>query len=184
MFHTSINVFGGASSYAFTQMVRPEVGLSIKQRFGNGWYATAKMKTALPNKDPNGGVATTLAYYAGKRMTITRHLDAGLFAGYQHLWYGSLFNNAIGGGIHTGIHAGRWFASMNIAYLVGISGSVGYHLQHSGNDLLFYGRIGYRLTKALSAYVFLSQQRYVNVGRYGCNSLTYQGTGLGLRYAF
>lgn len=182
--HTDVNVFGGASSYAFTQMVRPEFGAGIKERLGDGWYVVSRIKTALPNQDPNGGEATTLSLYAGKRWTITRNLDAGLFVGYQHLWYGDLYNNAIGGGFHAGVHAGRWFASMNVADLAGVSGSIGYHLQHPGNDLLFYGRAGYRLTRSLSVYAFLAQQRYVNVGSYGCNSLTYQGTGLGIRYGF
>lgn len=97
LMNTEINVFGGASSYAFFRMVKPEVGFNMKQFLGDGWFITPRFKTAFANRDPNGGKATTFSIYAGKRWAVSRNLSVSLFAGYQHLWYGRLYNNAIGG---------------------------------------------------------------------------------------
>ncbi len=129
--------------------------------------------------------ATTLALSAGGKWHLNSHLYAGAFGEFQHLWYGpSLENTAIGGGIMAGVEDGPWFASMRVADLFGVSGNIGYHLQHPGTDYVFYGRAGYRISQNLSVYAYLTQQRYVDVGPYGSNSLTYQGAGAGVLFGF
>lgn len=82
------------------------------------------------------------------------------------------------------IHYQRYFASLHIADLKGISGNIGYHLEHSADDYLVYGRAGYRVRPDLAIYGFLTQERYTNVGPYGSNSLTYQGAGVGMQFSF
>ncbi len=174
-----VDTYGAASSYAFIQMVRPEFGASVKYR-NNGYFAKLNGKYALANKDPNGGVAATISLSAGKTVNINKYMRVGLFAEYQHLFYGNLYNNGIGGGVSGTLSYARFFAKGTLAALYGLSGDVGYHLLSAGNDYIVKGELGYRLNSNMSPYVFITQQRYIGNG----NSLTYQGVGAGLKVSF
>jgi len=44
--NTQIDLSGGASSYAFTQMIRPEFGLGVTQTVGNHLFAWVNSKTS------------------------------------------------------------------------------------------------------------------------------------------
>ncbi len=184
MISNQIEIYSGASTYAFVGMVRPQIGINTKNYFGNNYVLISNFKYALPNKDPNGGSATTSSIYIGKVFHPFKYFYIRPYVGYQHLWYGPLYNNAIGGGVKFKIVYNNFFASTHIAALYGISGTVGYHLKHPGNLYTIYGDIGYRINKSLSVFTYITQQRYVNVGSYGCNSLTYQGVGLGLKFNY
>lgn len=184
MIHISdVNVYGGASTYAFVQMVRPSFGARIKVRDGE-WYVDSGIRSTLPNKDPNGGSATTFSIYLGRILYASHHFKFSAFAGYQRLWYGGLYNNGLGGGFSGTLYYGKFYANAKIAALYGLSGTIGYHLKHPGNDYSIIGSLGVQVNKNLDAYIYLTQQRYVNAGPYGSNALTYTGAGLGLKYKF
>ena len=174
-----IGTYGAASSYAFTRMIQPEYGASI-EAIRNGYFAKLNGKYALANKDPNGGVAATISLSAGKTVNINKYMRVGVFAEYQHLFYGNLYNNGIGGGVSGTLSYARFFAKGILAALYGLSGDVGYHLLSAGNDYVVKGELGYRLKSNISTYVFITQQRYIGNG----NALTYQGVGGGLKVSF
>lgn len=173
----TLDVHGGASSYAFTQMVRPDfatrLGWSLKD-----WQSDLDLQYALKNKDPNGGAAFTASVSTGPVYKLGHHLVFHPYVEYQNLSYGPLYNKGLGGGLSTTINFNRIYLNGRFAALYGLNGTVGYHLLTAGNDFIFFGKAGYRLTRDSSIYAYLTQQRYVSAG----NSLTYQGVGLGLRY--
>jgi len=179
-----IRGYGAASSYAFTQMVRPEFGAALEMENANHQYLELHARTALKNKDPNGGIATVVSVYAGDNFLHTHignmPLTAGLYAGYQHLWYGPLYNNSSGGGLRVQTRVLGLTLTAKIAALYGLSGTIGWHLSCPGNDFVFYGRAAYPVNRNLSVFAFVRQERYIGDG----NSLTAQDTGIGLQAKF
>ena len=95
--------YGSVSNLAFSNMYQPEFGLSLKiaRPHHHHEYIAIHTRLAARNADPNGGTAGVLSIYAGDNFLHTKiaaiPLTAGLYAGYQHLWYGPLYNNSVGG---------------------------------------------------------------------------------------
>ncbi len=183
IYNTEINIYSGASTYTSSNAVRPLFGINAISRFGN-YYIKSDTFIALLNKDPNGTTATVDSIYLGKNFYLNKYISFSPYFGYQHLWYGNLYNNAIGGGIKGQIDYNRFYANLHITAMYGFSGTVGYDLKHPGNVYIFYSSLGYKINKQLSIYTYITQERYVNVGSYGSRSLTYRSTGLGLKYCF
>ncbi len=157
MLHYGLDIYGAANTYAFSRMVRPAFGASLKIEDGQHYFVKANADVMLPNADPNGGAAVVLSVQTGKSFTVDRYARASVFAEYQHLQYGALYNNGAGGGV---------------------SATITYHLLTPGNDFIFSGKMGYRLTPHCSPYLFIAQQRYIGNG----NALTSQSAGAGIRY--
>jgi len=180
MLHYGLDVYGAADSYAFSSMVRPAFGSSLN--IGNGrYFVKAHADVMLPNADPNGGLAAVLSLRMGRSFTVEKHTRVSVFAEYQHLAYGGLYNNGVGGGASVMLTYHRFFFTGTVAALYGFSGDIGYHLSTPGNDYIFVGKLGYRLPARLggvSPYLFIEQQRYIGNG----NALTSQSTGAGIQY--
>ncbi|OCB03415.1 hypothetical protein BBC27_08085 [Acidithiobacillus ferrivorans] len=175
-----MDIYGAANTYAFSRMVRPACGASLKIEDGQHYFVKANADGMLPNADPNGGAAVVLSVQTGKSFTVDRYARASVFAEYQHLQYGALYNNGAGGGVSATITYHRFFISGTAAVLYRMSGDVGYHLLTPGNDYIFSGKMGYRLTPHCSPYLFIAQQRYIGNG----NALTSQSVGAGIKYRF
>ncbi|MBU2794476.1 hypothetical protein HAQ01_14035 [Acidithiobacillus thiooxidans] len=175
---------GAASDYAFTSMVRPEFGLSLKISNAQHEYMTVRARLAAKNADPNGGVAGVFSIYAGDTFLNTQiatlPFSAGMYAGYQHLWYGPLYNNGFGGGLRMQTRILGLTLTGRVGALYGQSGTVGWHLDCPGNDFIFYGRATYPISRNFSVFAFVRQERYVGDG----NSLTARDAGLGLQAVF
>jgi len=178
--HYDLRGYGSASSYAFASMVRPEFGAALKIENAHHRYLGFHARTALKNADPNGGLASVVSVYAGDDFLHTRvvglPLTAGLYVGYQHLWYGPLYNNALGGGLRLQARIAGVTLTAKVAALYGLSGTIGWHLQCPGNDYVFYGRAAYPIGKNLSVFTFVRRERYIGDG----NTLTAFDTGVGL----
>ncbi len=182
--HYALRGYGAASNYAFINMIRPEFGLSVKIVHGQHEYMVAHARLSAKNADPNGGVAGVFSIYAGdvffNTHVVTLPFTAGLYAGYQHLWYGRLYNNGVGGGLRMQTRILGLTLTGKVGALYGLSGTVGWHLNCPGNDFIFYGRAAYPVGKNLSMFAFVRQERYVGNG----NSLTSRDAGLGLEAKF
>jgi len=175
--HYGLDIYGAADSYAFSRMVRPAFGSSLN--IGNGrYFVKAHAGVMLPNADPNGGLAAVLSLRTGRSFTVAKHARVSVFTEYQHLAYGGLYNNGVGGGASVMLTYHRFFVSGTAAALYGLSGDIGYHLLTPGNDYIFSGKMGYRLTRHCTPYLFIEQQRYIGDG----NALTSQSAGAGLQY--
>lgn len=178
MLHYGLDIYGAANTYAFSRMVRPAFGAALKIEDGQHYFVKAHADVMAPNADPNGGAAVVLSLRAGKSFALDRHAQASLFAEYQHLQYGALYNNGAGGGVSVTLTYHRIFATGTVAAMYGLTGDVGYHLRTPGNDYIFSGKMGYRLTRHCSPYLFIEQWRYIGNG----NALTSQSAGAGIRY--
>ena len=178
MLHYGLDIYGAANTYAFSRMVRPAFGVALKIEDRQHYFVKANADVMLPNADPNGGAAVVLLVQTGKSFTVDRYARASVFAEYQHLQYGALYNNGAGGGVSATITYHRIFVTGTVAALYGLSGDVGYHLLTPGNDYIFSGKMGYRLTHHCDPYLFIAQQRYIGNG----NALTSQSAGAGIRY--
>ncbi len=180
----TVRGYGAVSDYAFVNMNRPEFGLAFSLKNSLHEYLALHARVAAKNADPNGGEAGVFSVYVGDNFLHTRivvlPLSVGLYAGYQRLWYGSLYNNGLGGGIRLQTRIKKVTLTGKIGSLYGLSGTVGWHLGCAGNDFIFYGRASYPVTSHLSVFAFLRQERYVGDG----NSLTARDAGLGLKGAF
>lgn len=180
----TVRGYGAVSDYAFVNMNQPEFGLAFRVKNSLHEYLALHTRVAAKNDDPNGGAAGVLSVYVGDNL-IHIHVAAlpvsvGLYAGYQHLWYGSLYNNGIGGGLRLQTRIKKVTLTGKIGSLYGLSGTIGWHLACAGNDFVFYGRAAYPVTSHLSVFAFLRQERYVGDG----NSLTARDAGLGLTSTF
>ena len=182
--HYGLRGYGAAGNYAFIRMVRPEFGTSLKISNNHREYVAIHARIAARNADPNGGVAGVLSLYAGDDFIHAKIADlpfaAGLYTGYQHLWYGHLYNNGIGGGLRLQTRILGLTLTGRVGALYGLSGTVGWHLGCAGNDFIFYGRAAYPVNRHLSVFAFARQERYVGNG----NSLTARDAGLGLQAEF
>ena len=178
MLHYGLDIYGSANSYAFGRMVRPAFGASLKIEAGQHYFVKANADVMLPNEDPNGGSAVVLSLRTGRSFVVDRYARASIFAEYQHLAYGGLYNDGLGGGASVTLAYHRFFATGTVAALYGVSGDVGYHLLTPGNDYIFSGKIGYRLQSHCAPYLFIAQQRYIGNG----NALTSQSAGAGIQY--
>ena len=178
--------YGSVSNLAFSNMYQPEFGLSLKiaRPHHHHEYIAIHTRLAARNADPNGGVEGVISGYAGDNFLHTKiaaiPLTAGLYAGYQHLWYGPLYNNSVGGGLRLQTKILGLTLTGKIAALAGLSGTVGWHLSCPGNDFVFYGRAAYPVSKTFSIFGFVRQERYVGNG----NSLTARDAGMGLQAKF
>ncbi len=177
MLHYDLNVYGAANTYAFTQMVRPAFGASLKIKSAS-YFVKTKADMMLANADPNGGSAVVLSLRAGRSFTVNRYARASVFAEYQHLSYGGLYNDGIGGGTSITLAYHHVFVSGTVAALYGLSGDVGFHLLTPGNDYIFSGKFGYRLQSGYSPFLFIEQQRYIGTG----NALTSRSAGAGVQF--
>ena len=180
MLHYDLNLYGSATSYAFTQMILPAFGAALKIEDGRHYFARAAVDVMAANRDPNGGVACVLSLRAGKGFDLDKHVKTSVFVEYQHLQYGALYNNGVGGGVSATITYHRFFVSGTAAALYGMSGDVGYHLLSPGNDFIFSGKLGYRFKDRFAPYLFITQERYIGSG----NALTSQSVGAGIKYRF
>ena len=180
MLHYDLNLYGSATSYAFTQMIRPAFGAALKIEGGQHYFARANVDVMAANRDPNGGSAVVLSLRAGKSFALDRHAKVSVFAEYQHLAYGGLYNNGVGGGVSATLTYNRFFISGTAAALYGMSGDVGYHLLSPGNDFIFSGKLGYRFKDRFAPYLFIKQERYIGRG----NALTSRSVGAGIKYRF
>lgn len=178
MLHYGLDIYGAADTYAFSTMVRPGFGAALKIEDGRHYFVKAHAGVMLPNADPNGGSAVVLSLRAGKSFVLDRRARVSVFTEYQHLQYGALYNDGVGGGVSATITDHRFFVSGTAAALYGLAGDVGYHLLTPGNDYLFSGEAGYRLPRQCSPYLFIEQQRYIGDG----NALTSRSVGAGIQY--
>lgn len=178
--------YGSVSNLAFSNMYQPELGLSLKieRPHHHHEYIAIHARFAAKNADPNGGAAGVFSIYAGSNFLHTKiatiHFAAGLYAGYQHLAYGPLYNNAVGGGLRLQTRILGLTLTGKIAALYGLSGTVGWHLNRPGNDFIFSGRAAYPVSKTFSIFGFVRQERYVGDG----NALTARDAGMGLQARF
>ena len=176
--------YGAVSDYAFNNMNQPEFGASLKISDNHRGYIVIHSRMAARNQDINGGIAGVFSIYAGNNFIhtklLTLPLTAGVYSGYQHLWYGHLYNNGIGGGARLQVRISKLILTGKISALYGLSGTVGWHLNCPGNDFIFYGRATYPATKKLSVYAFIRQERYIGNG----NALTARDAGFGIGYKF
>lgn len=176
--------YGAVSNYAFINMIRPEFGTSLKISNKHWEYVTIHTRISARNADQNGGVSGVFSLYAGDNFIHTEiaalPFTAGLYAGYQHLWYGRLYNNGIGGGLRLQTRILGLTMTGKVGALYGLSGSIGWHLNCAGNNFIFYGRAAYPVSKHLSVFAFVRQERYVGNG----NSLTARDAGFGLQAEF
>ena len=178
--------YGSVSNLAFSNMYQPELGLSLKieRPHHHHEYIAIHARFAAKNADPNGGAAGVFSIYAGSNFLHTKiaaiPVTVGLYAGYQHLWYGPLHNNSVGGGLRLQTKILGLTLTGKIAALYGLSGTVGWHLNCPGNGLIFSGRAAYPVNKNLSVFVFARQERYIGNG----NALTARDAGMGLQAKF
>ncbi|MEB8536826.1 hypothetical protein [Acidithiobacillus ferriphilus] len=178
--------YGSVSNLAFSNMYQPELGLSLKiaRPHHHDEYIAIHTRLAARNADPNGGAEGVLSAYAGDKFLHTKiaeiPLTAGLYAGYQHLWYGPLYNNAVGGGLRLQTKVLGLILTGKVGALYGLSGTVGWHLNCPGNDFVFYGRAAYPVNKNLSVFGFVRQERYVGNG----DALTSRDAGMGFQAKF
>lgn len=178
--HYTVRAYGAVSDYAFVRMNQPEFGLSFRVNAPENLYLSLHGRMAAKNGDPNGGVAGVLSGYVGYTFLKTRistiPFSANVYAGYQHLWYGPLYNNGLGGGLNLQARIKKVNLTGKIGALYGLSGTVGWHLKVPGNDFVFYGRASYPISRNLAVFAFLRQERYVGDG----NSLTARDAGFGI----
>lgn len=176
----TLRAYGAVSDYAFVSMNQPELGLALRVSYPGNWYVSFHSRIAAKNRDPNGGVAGVFSGYAGYTVLRTSILglpfDSSVYAGYQRLWYGPLYNNGLGGGLKLQTRIAKVTLTGRFGALYGLSGTIGWNLKTAGNDFVFYGRASYPISTNLSVFGFLRQERYVGDG----NSLTARDAGLGL----